>query len=125
MKVLRFLGNVIWFCSLGLAMYIAEIVAAVISCVTIIPIFFGIPWVHLNNARFFIAPFGKKVQTHFLGAPIRNVISFVFGGFINGMLLLVVGLIFCVTIVGIPVGKILFGAAKLTVAPFHAEIVKK
>lgn len=125
MKLLRFLGNVIWFCTFGLIMYISEIIAAVISCITIIPIFFGIPWVHLNNAKFFVAPFGKRVETHFVTAPIRNIISFIFGGFINGLMLLFVGVLFCITIVGIPVGKILFGAAKLTVAPFHAEIVKK
>ena len=125
MKLLRFLGNVLWFCTFGLAMYISEIIAAVISCVTIIPIFFGIPWVHLNNAAFFVAPFGKEVKTHFLGAPIRNTVSFIFGGFINSIFLLVVGLLFCITIVGIPVGKVLFGGAKLTIAPFHAVITKK
>ena len=124
MKFLRFIGNVLWFCTFGLAMFVCEIAASLISIVTIIPIFFGIPWVHLNNAQFFVAPFGKKVQTHFLGAPIRNIFSFVFGGFINGLMLLVLALVFCITIVGIPVAKILVGAAKLTVAPFHAEIVK-
>lgn len=124
MKFLRFLGNVLWFCTIGLMLYISEIVAAVISCVTIIPIFFGIPWVHLNNAKFMIAPFGKKVNTHFLGAPIRNIISFIFGGFFGGLMAALVGVLFCITIIGIPVGKVLFGVAKLTLAPFHAEVVK-
>lgn len=125
MKVLRLLGNILWFFTFGLAMAFAEICALILSVVTIIPIFFGIPWVHFNNAKFFIAPFGKKVETHFLGAPIRNIISFIFGGFINGIILLLVAVLFCITIIGIPVGKILFGGAKLTIAPFHAKIVKK
>lgn len=125
MKFLRFLGNVLWFCTFGLAMFIAEIAACIMSIVTIIPIFFGIPRVHINNAVFFLAPFGKKVETHFLKAPIRNIISFIFGGFINGVMLIMVGLLFCITIVGIPVGKIMFGGAKLTIAPFHAVVSKK
>lgn len=125
MKLLRLLGNVIWFCTFGLAMFVAEIGAAVMSIVTILPIFFGIPKIHINNAIFFLAPFGKRVETHFLRAPIRNIISFIFGGFINGVMLLGAGLLFCITIIGIPAGKILFGAAKLTLAPFHADIVKK
>ena len=125
MKFLRLVGNILWFFTFGLAMAIAEICALIVSVVTIIPIFFGIPWVHLNNAKFFIAPFGKKVETHFLGAPIRNTVSFIFGGFFSGIILLLTALLFCITIIGIPVAKILFGGAKLTLAPFHAKIVKK
>lgn len=124
MKFLRLLGNIIWFCTFGLLLFISEIIASLFSIVTIVPIFFGIPWVHLNNAKYFIAPFGKRVKTHFGGAPIRNIFSFIFGGFFGGLMLIMFACIFCITIIGIPVGKILFGAAKLTIAPFHAEIVK-
>jgi len=125
MKVLRVLGNILWFFTFGFALFISSEIAGFISIITIIPIFFGIPKVHFINARFFLAPFGKKVETHYLGAPIRNTISFIFGGFISGLMLLIFAGLFCITIVGIPVGKVLFGAAKLSLAPFHAQIVKK
>lgn len=125
MRFLRFLGNVIWFITGGLLLAIGELAASLLSIVTIIPIFFGIPWVHLNNAKFVVAPFGKRVETHFFGAPIRNIFSFIFGGFFSGLLSLIIGLVFCITIIGIPLGKVMFGIAKLTLAPFRAEVIKK
>ena len=125
MKVLRFIGNVLWFFTIGLALFIGEIMAGIVSIVTIIPLFFGIPWVHFNNAKFVIAPFGKKVITHFGEAPIRNTVSFLFGGFISALFAFFFGVLLCITIIGIPAGKVLFGVAKLTLAPFHADIVKK
>lgn len=125
MKLLRFIGNVLWFFTLGLGLFLGEIMAGVVSIITIIPLLFGIPWVHFNNAKFMIAPFGKKVVTHFGEAPIRNVVSFLFGGFISALFAFLFGVLLCLTIIGIPAGKVLFGVSKLTLAPFHAEITKK
>lgn len=125
MKLLRLIGNVLWFVTIGLSLFLGEIIAGIFSILTIIPLFFGIPWVHFRNATFVIAPFGKKVKTHFFKAPIRNVISFIFGGFVSGLAAFVAGILLCITIIGIPLGKVLFGVAKLTLAPFHAEISKK
>ena len=125
MKFLRFLGNFFWFITIGLMLFLGEIFAGIGSIVSIIPIFFGVPWVHFHNAKFVIAPFGKKVTTHFGKAPIRNIISLIFGGFVSGIIAAVFGVLFCITIIGIPLGKVLFGVAKLTLAPFHAEVTKK
>lgn len=125
MRFLRLVGNIIWFLTIGLGLFLGEIFAGVLSIVTIIPIFFGIPRVHFVNAKFVIAPFGKKVVTHFGSAPIRNILSLIFGGFFNAIFAALFGLIFCITIVGIPLGKVLFGVAKLEFAPFHADVVRK
>ena len=125
MKFLRLIGNVIWFITGGLAMFIAEIVACIVSVVTIIPLLFGVPKVHLTTAKFVVAPFGKKVVTHFGQAPIRNVVSLIFGGFLSAIMAFFIGIVFCITIIGIPVGKVMFGVARLSFAPFHAEIAKK
>lgn len=125
MKVLRVIGNVLWCITFGLGLFLSEIAAFVLSIVTIIPIFFGIPWVHLNIAKYVLLPFGKKVETHFLQAPIRNVLTLVFGGFMSAVMTIVLAVLFCITIIGIPVGKILFNTAKFEAAPFHAIVVKK
>ena len=125
MKFLRLIGNVLWFLTGGLALFLGEIMAGVMSIVCIIPIFFGIPKVHFTTAKFVVAPFGKKVTTHFGEAPIRNVVNFLFGGFFSSLTALFIGVLFFITIIGIPLGKVMFGVAKLTLAPFHAEIVKK
>ena len=125
MRFLRLVGNIIWFLTIGLGLFLGEIFAGIMSIITIIPIFFGIPGVHFVNAKFVIAPFGKKVVTHFGSAPIRNILSLIFGGFFNAIFATLFGLIFCITIVGIPLGKVLFGVAKLEFAPFHADVVRK
>ena len=53
---------------------------------------------------------------------IGNLIWFVFGGCISGLLWVLNGLLWCVTIVGIPVGKQCFKFAKLSFSPFGKEI---
>ena len=52
-----------------------------------------------------------------------NILWFLFGGFITALLFAVVGLVWCVSIVGIPVGIQAFKAAQLTLAPFGKEVV--
>lgn len=51
-----------------------------------------------------------------------NVLWFVFGGFFSGLSWLVSGLLWCITIVGIPFGLQFFKIAKLSLAPFGARI---
>lgn len=125
MKFLRLIGNVIWFCTIGLALFLGEIAAAVFSCVLIFPIFLGIPKVHFRCATYVIFPFGKKVKTHFFKAPVRNILALVLGGFFDAIGGLISAALFAITIIGIPVAKVLFNVSKLSFAPFHAEIEKK
>ena len=51
-----------------------------------------------------------------------NVLWFVFGGFFSGLSWLVSGLLWCITIIGIPFGLQFFKIAKLSLAPFGARI---
>lgn len=52
-----------------------------------------------------------------------NVIWFIFGGFICGLSWCLAGLLWCLTIVGIPVGLQCFKIAGLTFFPFDREVV--
>ena len=52
-----------------------------------------------------------------------NVLWFVFAGFWQGMSWVLVGLVWCVTIVGIPVGRQCFKMAGLAFFPFGKEVV--
>lgn len=54
---------------------------------------------------------------------IGNVIWFLFYGFWAGLAWYLIGLLWCVTIVGIPVGIQCFKFGSLTFAPFGREIV--
>ena len=52
-----------------------------------------------------------------------NIIWFIFGGFFGGLSWLLAGLLWCVTIVGIPVGLQCFKLASLSFWPFGKEVI--
>ena len=51
-----------------------------------------------------------------------NILSFIFGGFISGLLWWISGLIWCLTIIGIPYGKQCFKFASVSFFPFGKQI---
>ncbi|WP_297959929.1 YccF domain-containing protein [uncultured Ruminococcus sp.] len=51
-----------------------------------------------------------------------NLLWFIFGGFLCGLSWLVIGLLWCITIVGIPVGVQCFKMAGLSFFPFGKEV---
>ncbi|MBW6409513.1 YccF domain-containing protein [Clostridium weizhouense] len=53
-----------------------------------------------------------------------NIIWFIFGGFINAIGWFFTGIVWCITIVGIPIGLQCFKMAGLQLAPFGKEIVE-
>lgn len=53
-----------------------------------------------------------------------NIIWCIFGGFINAIGWFFTGLIWCITIIGIPVGLQCFKMASLQLAPFGKEVVE-
>ena len=53
---------------------------------------------------------------------IGNVLWFLFGGIWLGLSWLLLGVLLCITVVGIPFGVQCFKAAKLTFAPFGKEV---
>ena len=62
---------------------------------------------------------GRRERMSFIG----NVLWFIFGGFISGIGWIGIGLLWCLTIVGIPVGMQCFKLAALQFAPFGKEVV--
>ncbi|MGM9925467.1 MAG: YccF domain-containing protein [Bacillus sp. (in: firmicutes)] len=52
-----------------------------------------------------------------------NIIWFILGGFFNALGWLCIGGLWCITIIGIPIGLQCFKMAKLQLAPFGKEIV--
>ncbi|MCL2575679.1 MAG: hypothetical protein FWE33_04525 [Defluviitaleaceae bacterium] len=56
---------------------------------------------------------------------LANVIWFVFGGIWLGTAAMAFGLLFCLTIIGIPIGRALFQYARLMYAPFGKVIVRE
>lgn len=54
---------------------------------------------------------------------VGNIIWFIFGGFFNAIGWYLIGFLWCVTIIGIPVGLQCFKLGALQLAPFGKEIV--
>ena len=54
---------------------------------------------------------------------IGNILWFIFGGFISGLLWLIAGLLCCVTVIGIPLGRQCFKFASMSFWPFGKEII--
>ncbi|MBQ6820415.1 MAG: YccF domain-containing protein [Clostridium sp.] len=52
-----------------------------------------------------------------------NIIWFIFGGFINSIMWFIFGVVWCCTIIGIPIGIQCFKIAKLQLAPFGREVI--
>lgn len=52
-----------------------------------------------------------------------NIIWFICGGFISGLTWLIAGCLWCITIIGIPVGLQCFKFAGLSFFPFGKEVV--
>lgn len=53
---------------------------------------------------------------------IGNILWFIFGGLILGLAWGILGLLLCITIIGIPFGLQCFKAAKLSFAPFGKKV---
>ena len=117
---MKFIGNIIWLLVVGIASCIAWFLLGLIWCITIIGIPFGKQCFKL--ARLFAWPFGSRVNSNFGAHPIANIIWLVFGGLELAVGYIIVGLFFCITIIGIPFGKQCFKLASLAIAPFGAKI---
>ena len=52
-----------------------------------------------------------------------NILWFVFGGFVSGLAWVLSGIIWCITIIGIPYGRQCFKFASLSFWPFGKQIV--
>jgi uncharacterized membrane protein YccF (DUF307 family) len=91
-------------------------------CVSIVGIPVGLQCFKFAQLAFF--PFGKEVR--FGGGAVSlilNVLWLIFGGLALAAEAAVIGLLFCVTIIGIPFGLQCFKIAKLALLPFGADIV--
>ena len=54
---------------------------------------------------------------------IGNILWFIFGGFLSGLSWWLSGLIWCITVIGIPYGRQCFKFASLSFSPFKKDIV--
>ena len=118
---MRTLGNIIWIIFGGLVTALGWVLAGIIFHITIV----GIPLGRqcFKFAALTLAPFGKEV-IYGGGVPslFANIVWVVVIGLWEAIAYLVLGVIYCITFVGIPIGLQCFKLAKLSLLPFGAQV---
>lgn len=115
---MKTIGNILWFLITGLVAGLSYAFLGIIWCITIIGIPFGKQCFKISRLIFW--PFGTKVNKNFGKHPIANIIWILFGGLELAIGFCFVGLLWCITIIGIPFGKQCFKLAGLSFTPFGA-----
>lgn len=115
------LGNIIWFIFGGFVTGISWALAGVLWCITIVGIPIGIQCFKFASLSF--CPFGKQVD-YGGGAVslILNILWIIISGIPLAIEHIAFGIIFAITIVGIPFAKQHFKLAKLALMPFGSTI---
>ena len=123
---MKTLGNIIWVLFGGIFIAIEYLLGSVALMITIIGIPFGLQ--SLKLAEMALWPFGKKVKQRESASGclslLMNVIWFFVGGIPIILTHLLFGILFYITIIGIPFGNQHFKLMKLAFTPFGKEIVK-
>lgn len=117
---MRFIGNIIWFLVYGFWMAVVHFALGVAFCLTVIFIPTGIQFVKI--AKFAIWPFGRNVATDFDRHPICNLLWILLFGWWLSLIHLVVGVLLCITLIGIPFAKKCFRMASLSFIPYGATV---
>ena len=122
---MKLLGNIIWLIFGGINIALEYFVAGLILMLTIIGIPFGLQSFKLGILALW--PFGTKVEW-MQSQPgclstFMNVLWFFVGGIWIFLTHIFYGFILCITIIGIPFGKMHFRLAKLAFSPFGRAVI--
>ena len=114
---MKTIGNIIWLIFGGLEMAIITFLEGILLCITIIFIPVGLQL--FKVAKFFLWPMGKKVVKSSPSGfkSILNIIWLLMGGWENALMYAFLGLLYCISIVGIPFGLQYFKLARFILTP--------
>lgn len=116
------LGNVLWFIFGGCISGLSWLLTGCLWCITIIGIPVGLQCFKFAGLSFF--PFGKEVVYGGGAASLLlNIIWLLVSGLPLAIESAIIGVLLCITIVGIPFGLQQFKLAKLALMPFGSQIV--
>ena len=121
------IGNLIWFIFGGLLLGIGYLFGGIVLCFTIVGIPFGLQIMKLG--LFAMWPFGGEVVPGNNASGclplLLNVLWIICGGIEVALTHLALGIVFSITIVGIPFGMQHFKLMMLALMPFGHEVVRK
>ena len=121
---MKLLGNLIWILFGGFLIALIYFIVGIVMCVTIIGIPFGVQLFKLG--AFALCPFGHELVYRSTEpgcvSTVMNLIWVLLGWWEIALLHLALGVIFCITIIGIPFGVQHFKMAFNSLFPFGREI---
>ncbi|MDR1517390.1 MAG: YccF domain-containing protein [Dysgonamonadaceae bacterium] len=122
---MKTLGNIVWLVFGGIFIAIEYVVSSVAMMVTIVGIPFGLQTLKLAEVA--LLPFDKKIVPSATASGclslIMNVVWFFVGGIPIVLTHLLFGVLFFISIVGIPFGLQHFKLMRLAFCPFGKRIV--
>ena len=122
---MKTLGNIIWIIFGGLFLAMGYVFSGIILCCSIIGIPFGLQI--FKVAGLALWPFGREVRYKQQSAGClstgMNVLWILIGGIWLALEHVIVGIVFFITIIGIPFGKQHLKLAAIALTPFGREIV--
>lgn len=122
---MNILMNILWLVFGGILIAVEYLIASLLMMVTIIGIPFGLQTLKMSTLA--LCPFGKQVQSHPDSGGclsiLMNILWICLGGFWISLSHLGLGIVLCITIIGIPFGIQHFKLAGLALTPFGKEIV--
>lgn len=121
---MKTLGNILWFVLGGFLSAIANFLEGILCFITII--FIPIGFQYFKLASFFLWPMGKRVERVNCGGfkMFINIIHAILVGWVHFLIYGLVGVIFCITIIGIPFGRQYFKVARFLLTPLGYNFVK-
>ena len=122
---MKILGNIIWVLFGGFFIALEYFVSSIGLFITIIGIPFGLQTLKLGILA--LRPFGRRVvdipQSSGCLSLLMNVIWFFIGGVWICLSHLLFGVLFCITVIGIPFGLQHFKLASLALTPFGHDVL--
>ncbi len=122
---MKILGNIIWFLFGGILIAIEYFLSSIVLFITIIGIPFGIQTLKLAGVALW--PFGKEIISTEKSSGcltiLMNLLWILTGGIWISLSHLIFGILFSITIIGLPFGLQHFKLAGLAIAPFGKEII--
>lgn len=118
---MRLLGNIIWILLGGAISAVCWLIVGVMWCISIIGLPVGLQCFKLASIS--LNPFGKEIR--YEGGAVSfllNICWFFLGGIELALVNLIIGILFGITVVGIPFGMQFFKIAKLSLCPFGAVV---
>ena len=122
---MKILGNIIWVVLGGFFLSLGYAFSALILCITIIGIPFGLQI--FKVAGLALWPFGKQVRNKQQSVGClstgMNLLWLIFFGIWLALTHVIIAIVFFITIIGIPFGKQHFKLAAIALTPFGKEVV--